>query len=134
MLEYKAKERDDFGIEYIELDAFYKRFPFKNHDPSKPHRVHFNNLILITKGTCIHFVDFHEYPVQPGSIIYVNRNQVQAFDFDRRPEGKMLLITPGLSISCARKFGFLFLRRIILMRRLFRSFLPASNRRIAAAC
>ncbi|MDF7808661.1 helix-turn-helix transcriptional regulator [Pontiellaceae bacterium B12219] len=93
-VKYNAQKRGDTGIEYIDLDAFYKRFPFKNHDPSKPHRVHFNNLILITKGTGTHFVDFHEYPVKPGSIIYVSRNQVHAFDFDRKPLGKMLLITP----------------------------------------
>lgn len=93
-VEYNAQERDDLGIEYIELDSLYKRFPFKDHDPSKPHRVHFNTLILITEGTGTHFVDFHKYPVQPGSIIYVRRHQVQAFDFTNKPQGKMLLITP----------------------------------------
>lgn len=83
---------NNIGIEIFELDRVYKKSTL-DHDPSTPHRVEFNCLIYIKKGQGNHFIDFHRYPVEAGSLVLVNKNQVHAFDFKHKPKGKVILFT-----------------------------------------
>ncbi len=94
-VEYQTRPGNDLGVECFSLASLYERAPTLAIDPSRPHRLKFNNLILITGGTGTHFVDFHQYPVRAGDLIYVRRDQIHAFDLRSKPQGKVLLFTPG---------------------------------------
>ena len=89
-IEYKQKEFSDKGIEIIELNSLYSRIPSLAHDPAKPHRVDFYLLIYITKGQGKHFIDFNHYPFKDGSFIFVNKDQIHAFDTENSPSGKVI--------------------------------------------
>ena len=81
------------GIEIIELSNLYKIDSKLNHDPASPHRVEFYGLLYIASGTGKHFIDFNYYPVKTGNFIFVQKNQVQAFDFTNQPQGWIILFT-----------------------------------------
>ena len=49
--------------------------------------------IYITKGTGVHHIDFKPYQYTEGSIIFVSKGQVQAFDVRSDIEGFMILFT-----------------------------------------
>ncbi|MEZ8141057.1 helix-turn-helix transcriptional regulator [Enterovibrio sp. FF113] len=79
-------------LEIIELSAL-EQAQHTDHAPQLPHRVNFFLLIYIEHGEGKHWVDFKEYAYQAGSVIFVQREQVHAFDFSNMPKGKVLIFT-----------------------------------------
>lgn len=93
-IKFSPKNHKDIGIEIIELSDIYKRL--NNEEISfstKPHRVQFHNLLYITQGSGTHFIDFNTYTIQAGSVVFVNKNQIQAFDLVNKPQGKLIIFT-----------------------------------------
>ncbi len=89
---FNHRKANNAELEIFELESLYQRKGLR-HDPTEPHRVAFFALIFIQKGSGIHHIDFEPYPFKPGSILFVQREQVQAFDFSQQPKGKMLIFT-----------------------------------------
>lgn len=81
-------------FEIFELESLYQRnFELATHHPEHPHRISFFNLIYIEEGSGTHMVDFKEYPLSPGAFIFIQREQVHAFDFVCKVKGKIILFT-----------------------------------------
>ncbi|KLN64900.1 MULTISPECIES: AraC family transcriptional regulator [Vibrio] len=89
---FNHNKANNAELEIFDLESLYQRKGLA-HDPSEPHRVSFFALIFVQNGTGTHEVDFKPYPFKPGSIVFVQREQVQAFDFSQFPQGKMLIFT-----------------------------------------
>ena len=92
-IEFGKKNSSSNEVEIIELESLYKRLPSLDHDPASPHRVEFYLLIYIAEGAGSHLIDFNHYPYESGSFIFINKHQVQAFDFKTKPCGKAVLFT-----------------------------------------
>lgn len=89
---FNHQKSNQAELEIFDLESLYQR-EFKNHSPQKPHRITFFMMVYIEQGTGTHMVDFQEYPFESGSIVFVRREQVHAFDFTSKPTGKMILFT-----------------------------------------
>ena len=50
-------------------------------------------IIFIEQGSGTHMVDFEDYPFRRGSVLFVQREQVHAFDFSNQPQGTAVLFT-----------------------------------------
>ncbi|WP_299787382.1 helix-turn-helix transcriptional regulator [uncultured Shewanella sp.] len=92
-VEFRAPNIQKSGVEVLDLDIFYKKLSQCKFDPSKPHRINYFCFIYITQGQGGHFIDFQYHTFQKGSFIFVNKNQVHAFDLKSRPQGKMINVT-----------------------------------------
>jgi len=92
-IEFRPHDESGGGFELFELESLYKRSSGLDFDPFAPHRVQFHHLIYITEGSGTHFIDFIRCPCREGSFIFVNKNQIHAFDADNRPRGLMILCT-----------------------------------------
>ncbi|WP_019615396.1 AraC family transcriptional regulator [Psychromonas ossibalaenae] len=92
-VEFRFPDAANPGLEVLDLETLYKRLSQCKHDPSQAHRIKFHSLIYITQGEGAHFIDFHEHQYQPGSFIFVNKNQIHAYDFVNRPQGKLIVVT-----------------------------------------
>ncbi len=93
-IKFSPKNHKDLGIEIIELSDIYQRSSSELINfATKPHRVFFHNLLYITQGSGTHFIDFNTYSVQAGSIVFINKNQVHAFDLINQPQGKLIIFT-----------------------------------------
>lgn len=90
-VKFKKGGKAHSEIEIIELESLYHRSLAQS--PEKPHRVNFFMLLYIEKGAGGHMVDFETYPFTSGSFIFIQREQVHAFDFSSKPQGKLLLFT-----------------------------------------
>ncbi|RTR29751.1 AraC family transcriptional regulator [Shewanella atlantica] len=90
---FNHRKTDNREIEVIDLEELYGREYSHSHHPGVPHRVHFNNLIYIEEGEGSHLIDFVNYPYQSGAFIFIQKNQVHAFDFSHKPKGKLLIFT-----------------------------------------
>ncbi len=88
---FSEKQASEKGIEIIELDELYTRIDNLEHNPSAAHRVDFYILIYVNKGKGNHFIDFNHYPFSSGSFIFVNKDQIHAFDLQQNLRGKVVL-------------------------------------------
>ncbi|MEJ2913641.1 AraC family transcriptional regulator [Pseudoalteromonas sp. C12FD-1] len=64
-----------------------------DHDPQMAHRVSFYMIICIEQGNGSHMVDFIQYPFDSGTLIFLQPDQVHAFDFAKQPTGYVVLFT-----------------------------------------
>ncbi len=80
-------------IEIIDLEQLYQRKERLTHNPTLPHRVDFHQIIHIEAGEGTHLIDFVHYSYHSGAFIFIQKNQVHAFDFSNQPKGKVLLFT-----------------------------------------
>ncbi len=93
-IKFTPKNHKDIGIEIIELSEIYKRSSAEGLSfMAKPHRIKFHNLLYITQGSGTHFIDFNTYSVQEGSVVFINKNQIHAFDLINKPQGKVIAFT-----------------------------------------
>ncbi|MGF1759596.1 helix-turn-helix transcriptional regulator [Photobacterium sagamiensis] len=88
---FNHSKTDQAEFEMVELESLYQRNLASN--PEKPHRVTFFLLVYIEEGEGSHMVDFKDYPFSSGSFVFIQREQVHAFDFSSKPKGKVLLFT-----------------------------------------
>ncbi|MCW8833755.1 MAG: AraC family transcriptional regulator [Colwellia sp.] len=103
---FKTPNLPDVGFEIIELESLYSRYE-AGHLPiaSDPHRVSFHNLLFITGGVGEHFVDFHKFPVEKGSVVFINQGQVHTFDVKNKPSGKLIVFTDSYIQKVASTVG-----------------------------
>lgn len=74
----------------------------------KPHRINFYQLIIITKGSGTHELDFQKIPYVANTIIPVAMGQVQRFDFDEQLEGYAVVFTPEFLVKENLDYNYLY--------------------------
>lgn len=74
------------------IDALGNKLP--KTTLSKPERIDFFMLLLVTSGAGTHTVDFIQQPINDGTLIFVRPGQVQQWLLDSRYSGLVLLIEP----------------------------------------
>jgi len=84
---------DNFGFEIVPIAEIAKRRGEHKHDPELPHQLKFYNLIFFTEGTGRHFIDFNWFPVQANSLMYLTKDQVNAFEFSDDLKGYCVIFT-----------------------------------------
>lgn len=84
------------------------------HNPYKGHKIEFYMILIVTKKSYTHFVDFKSYNLKEGSAIFVAKNQVHNFT-------KGLQDASGISIVINSQFmdKYHFLSDNIKLNRLF---------------
>lgn len=105
---FNHQESSSHEIQVLELEELYQRDKALVQTMTQPHRISFFNLIYIENGEGCHQIDFESYPYDSGSFIFVQKNQVHAFDsrhldsnpinanqsdLNSRVKGKVLLFT-----------------------------------------
>ena len=90
---FYKKSRIEIEFEIFSISSLFLRKDRLDHALDKPQRVEFHQIHYITKGTGEHFIDFKPYPYKEGSIIFISRGQVQAFDVQPSVDGFLILFT-----------------------------------------
>lgn len=62
-------------------------------DLFRPHRINFYAILFILEGEGKHFIDFKSYDYKKGSIIFISKEQVQAFEKNEERKASFLLFT-----------------------------------------
>lgn len=82
----------DLGIEVLTFKQLIKKLnQTKDHNPFSFHKIQFYLILIVTKNSYRHFVDFKEHKLKEGSALFLAENQVHHFT-----EG--LLKTEGIGI------------------------------------
>jgi AraC family transcriptional regulator, transcriptional activator of pobA len=88
--QYSFKEGLPIEIEVISLEELFE----KNKDAlTSPHRTSFYHIIFYTEGSPTHLVDFKPVKMEPGSFLFIGKDQVHFFDSETKFKGKAILFT-----------------------------------------
>lgn len=87
------------------IQKIYKRK--LDHSIEKPHKLgNFNVIIIITKGSGVHNIDFVPYNYEVGSVFFISKEQIHNFKITPNSDGYILAFTDS------------FLNRIIVNEKL----------------
>lgn len=64
-----------------------------DHNPFRPHRIQFYAILFILEGEGVHFIDFKNYPYKKGSIIFISKEQVHAFEMNMERKAFFLMFS-----------------------------------------
>ncbi len=67
-------------FEILSIKELYEKLDKTNFDLSKPHRIEFHALIIITEGESNHNLDFKDEILSPGVILPLVKDQVHSFN------------------------------------------------------
>lgn len=80
-------------FEILKLSSLFARKDKIEPPIDKPHSVDFYHIMYITKGEGTHYIDFKPYQYTEGSIFFVSKGQVHAYDIKPGVEGFTILFT-----------------------------------------
>lgn len=86
------QEKAPYGCEVLELEPLFKKQATWTYF-GKTERIHFFSVMIITEGKGKHFVDFKEYQLKKGSILFIAPGQVQQYENRPQYKGYMLIFT-----------------------------------------
>ena len=99
-IEFGPAQRGSFGFEIVPIEKIAQIKNESGHDPRSPHQLKFYNLIFFTHGKGRHYIDFNWYPVQKNTLVYLAKEQVNAFDFSGDLKGYCMVFTEAFFVSC----------------------------------
>jgi len=72
--------KKDFEFTVVTNKELLREDAIENVNPFQPSRLHYYAILFILEGAGKHFIDFKTYPYKRGSIIFVAKGQVHAFE------------------------------------------------------
>ncbi|MGC6429994.1 MAG: AraC family transcriptional regulator [Jejuia sp.] len=75
------KKSENLRIEVMNFAELQKKLKQvdMDHDPFSVHKIEFYLILVVTKNSYTHFVDFKSYQLQSGSAIFIAKNQIHHF-------------------------------------------------------
>jgi AraC-like DNA-binding protein/mannose-6-phosphate isomerase-like protein (cupin superfamily) len=70
-------------------------------ESERPHRHDYYAIMFIEKGSGIHYVDFHEYPVTDGLVFFLMPGQMHQLLFFAQPKGHLIAFTEEFLVANA---------------------------------
>jgi len=98
-IKFQPATNENFGFEIISLQKIADKKHSSNHNSQLPHQLKFYNLIFFTEGEGRHFIDFQWYPVKKYTLLYLAKEQVNAFDFTSNLKGYCMVFTEEFFVS-----------------------------------
>jgi AraC-like DNA-binding protein len=92
-IKFNHKAFPQSGLEVITLESLAKRKDTFEHSPEKPHQINFYMLIFYTNGLSKQLVDYEWYNVKKNTLIYLSKEQVNAFRFNKDLAGYCMLFS-----------------------------------------
>ncbi|MDG3085845.1 helix-turn-helix transcriptional regulator [Vibrio hannami] len=92
-VDFNNRKNEQAQFEIVDLEELARRAPSLPHSPDQAHRVSFFAVLYVAEGCGSHMIDFIDYPFESGSVLFIQREQVHAYDFSGKPKGKVLLFT-----------------------------------------
>ncbi|MGB5436910.1 MAG: helix-turn-helix transcriptional regulator [Maribacter sp.] len=84
----------------MDLTELFARIPtIEDHNPTRPHRISFFALLIVTEGTGSHQIDLKEYPLKAGTVLKIAKGQVHAFQNNATYKGYLIVFTEAFVLN-----------------------------------
>nr|WP_315031705.1 helix-turn-helix transcriptional regulator [uncultured Chryseobacterium sp.] len=95
-----------YGCQILRLSSFFKKLTGLPQF-GKKERVNFFVVLIITEGKGKHFIDFEEYLIEKGSILFITPGQIQQYEHNPQYGGLMLIFSDLFFKKQIGDIGFL---------------------------
>jgi len=85
--------KTEIEFEIFTFNSLFSRQNKLKHPLDLPHKVDFYHILFITKGKGLHYIDLRPYEYHEGSILFISKGQVQAFEVNPDNDGFLILFT-----------------------------------------
>ena len=92
-VQFSINTKTRFGIETLSIDTLYKRNQNLINKISDYHRLKFFILMYVKENQGTHNIDFNEYNISKGDILFISNNQIQAYQEIQKVKGYTILFT-----------------------------------------
>jgi len=99
-IKFNPATNENFGFEIVPIEKIAQNKDRKTHNSELPHQLKFYNLIFFTEGTGRHFIDFDWYSVQQNTLVYLAKEQANAFEFSEKLKGFCIIFTERYFVNC----------------------------------
>ena len=91
-VDFLNRKRKKYEFEIVSNKQFFKN---KNEDevPFKPHRISYYGILFTMKGEGFHWIDFEKYPYRQGTVIFLTKDRVHAFEHNPNREAFLMTFT-----------------------------------------
>lgn len=88
------KSQVELSIEVMTFTETYEKLEkIKSHNPFTAHKIQFYFILVITKNSYSHYVDFEYYNLKEGNVLFIAKNQVHHFTKNsKKAEGFCIVI------------------------------------------
>jgi AraC family transcriptional activator of pobA len=112
-VDFEKQNDSQLEFDFISLTNLFRRSASLAPSIYQPHRVLFNIVIFISQGEGRHFIDFKPYSFKEGSLVFISKGQVHAFESNPKYKGFILaftknFITKNIIQSDARSLNRLY--------------------------
>lgn len=90
---FSKKSRIEIDFEIFSIRSLFSRLDRIDNELDKPHRIDFHHIVYITRGSGFHTIDFKPYRYSEGSIYFISKGQVHAFDLQSDADGYIIIFT-----------------------------------------
>lgn len=111
-IDFHPQNVENFGFEIVSTDKIAQIRENNTHHSEQPHQLKFYNLIFFTQGHGRHFVDFCWHPVQKNTLVYLAKEQINAFDFSTDLKGFCMVFTESYFVHRFSNFTNDFVFRL----------------------
>lgn len=100
-------------FELINLTTFFTKLSkFTDHDPTKPHRIAFFALLIVTNGKGTHQIDLKDYELKKGTVLKIAKGQVHAFQKKPTHEGFLVIFTEDFILNYFSKSSIILISHL----------------------
>jgi len=106
-INFNKKQDRNLGFEIMTISEFQDKLKLVDHSVEELHRIRFHLLKFVSSEKSYHNVDFKTYNLNKGDLVFVIKNQIQAFDISLEQEGYLVLFTDDFVSSDFSKSDYL---------------------------
>lgn len=92
-IDFQNRQTKAFEFEINTAKELLSERRTHDHNPFRPHRIAFYAIIFVIEGEGFHFIDFKKYSYQKGTILFISKEQVHAFQKNEHLNAYFLLFT-----------------------------------------
>lgn len=109
---FKKPTNSNFEFEIFTLSSLFSREDRLRVSLEAPHRVNFYHILFITKGSGTHHIDFTPYAYKEGSILFIAKDQVHAFEISDDVDGFVVIFTESFFLKNVAQSEFVSFNRL----------------------
>ena len=91
-IDFRNRKKKNYDFQIISNKVFFKNVQ-ENEVPFRPHRISYCGILFTMEGEGFHLVDFKRYPYKKGTVVFLSKEQVHAFERNEQRDAYLLTFT-----------------------------------------
>jgi AraC-like DNA-binding protein len=92
-IQFRNTDRSKYGFEIFSINYLYNKKLESDNYISDYRKLKFFMIIFVEEGEDYHYIDFEKQPIKKGDIVFVAKEQINAFSREQTAKGTIIIFT-----------------------------------------